>query len=138
MADFDGQPGGLYNRSCDGNVDDTAASFSNFATLSADQAHTVAAPAVCVISTYATNLDPPYEYARSTGTSFAAPHVSGMVALCIASWACAGLTPAQIIRKIVSDASTDNTRHATYGFQGDPLRPLSGKYYGSLIRAGLY
>ena len=25
-----------------------------------------------------------------------------------------------------------------YGFQGDPLRPISGKYYGYLIRAGLY
>jgi hypothetical protein len=25
-----------------------------------------------------------------------------------------------------------------YRFQGDPLRPFSGKYYGYLIRAGLY
>jgi hypothetical protein len=25
-----------------------------------------------------------------------------------------------------------------YGFQDDPLRPISGKYHGYLIRAGLY
>jgi hypothetical protein len=25
-----------------------------------------------------------------------------------------------------------------YGFQGGPLRPISGKYYGYLMRAGLY
>jgi len=27
---------------------------------------------------------------------------------------------------------------ASYGYQGDPLRPLAGKHYGYLIRAGLY
>ena len=26
----------------------------------------------------------------------------------------------------------------SYGFVGDPLRPISGTYYGYLIRAGLY
>jgi hypothetical protein len=25
-----------------------------------------------------------------------------------------------------------------YGFQGDPFRPISGKYYGYLIWTGLY
>jgi hypothetical protein len=41
---------------------------------------------------------------------------------------------------IVSDAAAYNTarRNEGYGFQGDPLRPVSGKYYGYLIRAGLY
>ena len=45
----------------------------------------------------------------------------------------------QIIQKIVSDAATYNNakKNAGYGFQGDPLRPISGKYYGYLIRAGL-
>jgi subtilisin len=140
MADFDGQPGGLFGPMCQSNVDDTAATFSNFATLDRDKAHTVAAPGTCIISTYATNIEPPYQYARSSGTSFAAPHVAGMVALCIYSGACAGLTPAQIIQKIVSDAASYNTARGNsgYGFAGDPLRPGTLGYDGYLINAGLY
>jgi hypothetical protein len=43
-------------------------------------------------------------------------------------------------RKIVADAAAYNAakQNVGYGFQGDPLRPISGKYYGYLIRAGLY
>jgi subtilisin len=61
-------------------------------------------------------------------------------ALCIFSGPCAGLAPAQIMQKIVSDAAAyNNSKNGTgYGFQGDPLRPISGKYYGYLIRAGVY
>ena len=55
----------------------------------------------------------------------------------MAAGRCAGLTPAQIIQKIVTDAAY-TTKDSGYGFQGDPLRPISGKYYGYLIRAGLY
>ena len=72
------------------------------------------------------------------GTSFSAPLASGTVALCIHSGACARLTSAQIVSKIVADAAAYNRANTGYGFQGDPLRPLSGKYYGYLIRAGLY
>ena len=86
---------------------------------------------------------PPYpggEYRVSSGTSFASPLVAGTVALCIASGPCAGLTPRQIIQKIVADASAYNStkKNSGYGFEGDPLRPISGKYYGYLIRAALY
>jgi hypothetical protein len=44
------------------------------------------------------------------------------------------------VQKIVADAAAYNTvkQNSGYGFQGDPLRPISGKYYGYLIRAGLY
>jgi hypothetical protein len=44
------------------------------------------------------------------------------------------------MQKIVSDAAAyNNSKNGTgYGFQGDPLRPISGKYYGYLIRAGVY
>ena len=31
-----------------------------------------------------------------------------------------------------------NTANPGYGFAGDPLRPQAGKYYGYLVRAGLY
>ena len=53
---------------------------------------------------------------------------------------CAGLTPQQIVQKVVADAVAYSTtrRNRGYGFQGDPLRPINGKYYGYLIRAGLY
>jgi hypothetical protein len=66
--------------------------------------------------------------------------VAGTVALCIASGPCGGLTPRQIIQKIVADAVAFNTakKNFGYGFQGDPLRPVSGKYYGYLIRAAQY
>jgi subtilisin family serine protease len=146
MADFDGQPGGRVGtcRQIPGSADDVVASFSNFATLAADRAHTLAAPGVCVIST--TNVDsflPEFDtdYSIGSGTSFAAPHVAGMVALCIAAGDCAGLSPGQIVQKIVTDAANYNlaSKNSGYGYQGDPLRPdPSGKYYGYLIYAGLY
>jgi len=143
IADFDGRPGGLSSSagSCVPpafqhlEVDDAAASFSNFATVSEDRVHTIAAPGVCIGSTYPNGL-----YATSSGTSFATPLVAGTVALCIASGPCAGLTPRQIIQKIVSDSAVYNNarKNFGYGFRGDPLRPISEKYYGYLIRAGLY
>ena len=68
----------------------------------------------------------------------ASPHVAGTVALCIASGACAGMTPAQIVQKIVSDAADYTNARPAYGFVGDPLHPIAGKYYGYLIRAGSY
>lgn len=139
MADFDGLPGGLQNPFCPedagDSLDDTVAWFSNFATLAADRAHVVAAPSLCIGSTY-----PVGTYAISSGTSFAAPLVTGAVALCMASGACAGLTPAQITAKMVADARSYNTakKNIDYGFTGDPLRPTPGRYYGYLIRAALY
>jgi subtilisin family serine protease len=138
ITDTDGQPGGLgaTKSFCPPSVqpfDDMPASFSNFATLPSDQAHTIAAPGVCIFSTV-----PSGGYAISSGTSMASPHVAGTVALCIASGACGGMSPAQIIQKIVNDAAEYNIAHPNYGFVGDPFHPISGKYYGYLIRAGLY
>jgi subtilisin family serine protease len=72
-----------------------------------------------------------------SGTSFASPHAAGTVALCIASGACMG-PPAQIIQKIVGEAAAYSSRNPGYGFAGDPLHPIAGKYYGYLIRAALY
>jgi subtilisin len=113
--------------------DDTAAFFSNFATIGADQAHTVAAPGVCIVTDFLGG-----QLAIESGTSFASPLVAGMAALCIASGPCAGLTPPQIVQKLVSDAATYNSANPGYGFAGDPLRPQAGKYYGYLARAALY
>jgi hypothetical protein len=49
------------------------------------------------------------------------------------------VTSAQIIQKIVGDAAAYTQAHNGYGYAGDPLhRPDPNKYYGYLIRAGLY
>ena len=141
INDDDGRPGALgpgdpCAQAIDPDLgDDMAAPFSNYATLAADKQHTVAAHGVCIGSTY-----PGGQYAAGTGTSFAAPIVAGTVALCIYSGPCAGLTPAQVIRRIVDDARAYNesSKGRGYGFLGDPLRPITGKYYGYLIRAALY
>jgi subtilisin len=151
LSDFDGQPGALASQPggetiCSlttGEADDMPGTFSNFATLSSDQAHTVAAPGICVDSTYAdvkcSSLGATVPcYAYSNGTSMASPHVAGTVALCIASGPCAGLTPAQIIQKIVADAQAYNVANPGYGFTGDPQHPIAGKYYGNLIRAAAF
>lgn len=68
----------------------------------------------------------------------ASPHVTSTVALCIASGACAGLTPAQIIQKVIADAAAHAAADPAYGFAGDPLYPVSGRYYGYLVWAGNY
>jgi subtilisin len=138
ISDADGAPGGLSPSGppCIPSAgDDVAAFFSNFATVPADFAHTLAATGVCIGSTW-----PDSSYRAESGTSFASPAIAGVVALCLASGKrpCAGLTPAQIIQKIVNDATAYNNTHPDYGFQADPLRPISGRYYGYLIRAGSY
>jgi len=141
VTDLDGAPGGAFiGTSCapkSAPPDDHAVFFSNFATLTADQAHTVAAPGVCILSTFL-NTAGILGYEVESGTSMASPHAAGTVGLCIASAACAGLTPTQIIQKIVSDAAAYNTANPSYGFVGDPIRPELGKYYGFLIRAASY
>jgi subtilisin len=143
MADFNGQPGGGASSPCGFGTDDAVAGFSNFATPASDQAHTIAAPGVCILSTAAPRsliwggAKAPL-YGVLSGTSMASPHAAGTVALCIFSGGCAGLTPPQIIQKIRSDAAAYNTTHPDYGFTGDPIRPDDAKYYGYLLRAGLY
>lgn len=132
MTDGDGKPGGLTPDPCLGLPDDTATYFSRYGGA-ADADHTVAAPAVCVGSTY-----PGRVYAVDSGTSYAAPHVAGGVALCIASGPCAGLPARQVVNKIASDALAYTQANPAYGFTGDPVHPVEGKYYGPLIDVGLY
>jgi subtilisin family serine protease len=147
LRDYDGLPGGFGSPGSEcpstNPLDDGAFLLSNFATLASDQAHTIAAPGVCILSTVApgSHLFPGTElYGTISGTSMSSPHVAGTVALCIATGACAGLTPAQIIQKLRGDAEKYNTtKGKDYGFIGDPLRPFDGgQYYGYLIRAASY
>jgi subtilisin family serine protease len=127
MADFDGKPGGLVSTSpCDGREkDDTAASFSDYAVPdSANANHTIAAPGVCITSTWNDGGTK-----TISGTSMASPHVAGLVARCIDAGPCAGMTPARIIAKLRADAAA---RPADQGFLGDTSHSVAGKYYGNL------
>jgi subtilisin len=132
VADFNGLPGGGAAPTCRSDVDDTFADFSNFATLVSDQNHAIAAPGVCIASTWKGG-----GYNTISGTSMASPHAAGTAALCISTGACTG-TPATIVQKLREDAATYNGANTAYGFQGDPIRPASGKYFGYLTRAGGY
>ncbi len=131
MADFDGKPGGLFSSTAAADcsaksTDDVAATFSNFAVPgSPDAAHVIAAPGVCITSTWNDG-----KFKSISGTSMASPHVAGLVARCIDAGPCAGMTPAQIIAKLKTDAAA---RPADQGFLGDPHRPADGKFYGHLV-----
>ena len=84
FADYDGLPGSLAGQTCSWNQniepdpDDSFAWFSNFGPLVE-----IAAPGVCVISTFLTS--PEGSYAVLRGTSMATPHVAGALALFKAS-----------------------------------------------------
>ena len=143
-SDSDGSPGGTSPvPSCrTGEKDDYAASFSNYATLASDQEHTIAAPGVCIYSTWKGG-----GYNTISGTSMASPHVAGTAALCIAkrdvdgngtfetNGPCTGMTPSQVISKLRSDAEG---QPASYGFTDDPNTPNGSRYYGYLEYAGGY
>jgi subtilisin family serine protease len=130
VSDSDGLPGGTGGPpTCrTGEQDDRYASFSNYASSSDStaKAHTVAAPGVCILSTWKGG-----GYATISGTSMATPHVSGGVALCISQGRCIpGGNPADIIGAI---QTTDSSK----GFTGDPNRAVSGRYYGYVIWGGI-
>ena len=112
-ADLDGKPGGTGGQSCfdflrRGEVDDTFASFSNYG-----RAIDVAAPGACILSTS--------RFGRTddmSGTSIAAPHVTGALALHKAKNRRSSSNEA---RKWLRDFATRG-RDSEVGFTGDPDR----------------
>ena len=110
IADFDGRGGGETVQSvtysiCTEDEDDSFACFSNFGS-----AVDVAAPGVLILSTY-----PDGAYATSSGTSMAAPHVTGAAARLLAADPSA--TPTQVRSALLAAAVPQSDPGC--GFTGD-------------------
>ena len=101
LADYNGVPGGGAASTCAAGADDSLANFSNFG-LDVD----IIAPGACINSTA-----PGGGYAVMSGTSMAAPHVTGAAALYSVSHPAD--TPTQVQAALISlgnfdwDASSD-------------------------------
>lgn len=115
IADFDGRPGGLKPTtvnfsSCTQTLDDHFACFSNYGATGE-----VAAPGVSILSTVLSN-----GYGTASGTSMAAPHVAGAVAL----YLLAGYNPGTAHGPTVISHMTSNgwtvAQDSACGFTGDP------------------
>ena len=135
IADTDGLPGAKGPVPCGkGDADDRYGAGSNYALATAAllQAHTIAAPGVCVTSTGLTSATAVY-----TGTSQAAPHVAAAAARCIrdagVDGPCSGLAPRDIAKRLIADAAS-----GPLGFLGDPLRLVTGRAYGPLASVAAY
>lgn len=104
MADTDGECGGYGPPASNGNPDDSFAKRSNYG-----QGVVIAAPGIDIYSTWIDN-----SYHLTSGTSMAAPYVSGAAALYIAHHS--NVTPSEVRDALLSSAVTDSTLCNTDGY----------------------
>ena len=100
LSDSDGLPCGLGGPTTWTN-DDVFAPFSNYATLTKDKAHLIGAPGVDILS-----ADNAGGYFTMSGTSMAAPHVSGAAARFLASHP--GATPDDVKAALLAGGEPKN------------------------------
>jgi subtilisin family serine protease len=130
LADFDGKPGGTGASTCSSDEDDTFADFSNHG---ADV--DVMAPGVCIESTWkqgGTNT--------ISGTSMAAPHVTGVVALYVARHYPDGLSGRADVEAVRSDVvgAAIPQRDAACGLKklDDPDETPEGIVFANALNVG--
>ena len=100
LADFNGLPGGGAAATCRTDQDDTLADFSNWG-----PAVDVAAPGVCILSTYPLEKG---EYGTISGTSMASPHAAGALALLASNEKPTNATAVYNLYNQVKSAGNDN------------------------------
>ena len=108
--DFNGAPGGGATKPVDcGSSSSTDDAFANYSNYGADV--DIAAPGTCILSTPIGGGNPVYR----SGTSMAAPHVTGAVALFKS--VNHGASPAEVKNWLLNDAS--QPQGSSVGFTGD-------------------
>ena len=130
ITDTDGLPGGVGPASCSRkDLDDRTGTYSSYAVSAVSAAHTIAAPGTCVVST-GIGAGKTSTY---TGTSQAAPHVAGAVALCIGS----GGAPGPVRRARAARRDRPRARRRAVGCQRLPRRPAAPAGRQGLRTSGL-